>query len=629
MGCIVGALPVLLVVLLGRTVAWRGFEERAEGVLRASAGSRPWHPSLVLVTVDEATLGAMRGTLDRAVLARVTEALTAAGVRAIALDFLVLREEPPPARGSEALARALEASGRVILPLSCELEGSGLPAPEELQTARLAATPTGTHVCRGATLARLPPHPGAQLAHVLLGPSSSGQARTVRLAVQVAGRAVPSLSLAAWMLGEGHVPEEVRATAEGLQVGGLTVLTDAHGAVLPQWRDLAAARIHSLGSLAEALGGQEPPRFPPALARAFSGAYVVMGFTAPEASDLAPLADGRLGPKLLVHASFLSDLLQGQTLEDLSATRQALAALLLGGLMIAAGLLLRPQVGALAVAVAIAAVLACCRALALQGLVVGPVEPLVAGLVGFGGALTGRLLVEGRERAVLAEAFGAYVDRGMLELLLRAPGGALDFEGQQRDVSVLFCDVSGYTGLSNALPAPQVIALVREYLAAMSQVITGHGGRVDKMMGDGIMSVFGDPLPLADHAARALTCARAMQARMAGLREDWCARGLPPLEIRIGVASGDVYVGNVGSAHSKLEYTVLGPTVNLASRLEGQAPRGGILVSDETRRRCVQAFDFVSVGDLHLKGYAEPQTAWQLTLGDAQGATGSDGRSAS
>jgi class 3 adenylate cyclase len=229
------------------------------------------------------------------------------------------------------------------------------------------------------------------------------------------------------------------------------------------------------------------------------------------------------------------------------------------------------------------------------------------------------LIAQEREQRILKDAFGAYVSGPMLQRILEAPDSHLALGGARKNLTVLFSDIQGYTGLSNQLPPEEVITLLREYLAEMTQLVCDAGGRIDKIMGDGIMAVFGDPVADPDHAGSAVKVALAMQRTMRGLREKWAGSGRAELAIRIGIATGDVFVGNIGSKRAKLEYTALGPTVNLASRLEGKAPPGGVLISKETQAACQAHFELQPVHGLTLKGYDAAYEAF-LVLGPARGA---------
>jgi hypothetical protein len=138
----------------------------------------------------------------------------------------------------------------------------------------------------------------------------------------------------------------------------------------------------------------------------------------------------------------------------------------------------------------------------------------------------------------------------------------------------------------------------------MTRVLFKHGGTVDKIMGDGIMAFFGDPIPQTDHAHRAVLTAIQMQQELHNLQRKWITEGKVGLQIRVGIATGEVYVGNIGS-HHYVEYTAIGRAVNLAARLESKAPPGGTLICQETFEEVKDAFDCEEVPGLDLKGFRE------------------------
>ncbi|MCB9734743.1 MAG: adenylate/guanylate cyclase domain-containing protein [Deltaproteobacteria bacterium] len=194
------------------------------------------------------------------------------------------------------------------------------------------------------------------------------------------------------------------------------------------------------------------------------------------------------------------------------------------------------------------------------------------------------------ERDFIRATFGRYVSEDVArKLLANRTGGGL--AGEERRVTVLISDLRGYTRLSEHLEPPQILALMNQYLEAMNDVIDAHGGCVIEFLGDGILVVFGAPDALPDHAERATRCALAMRARLDALNdawegdgtaELWQARGVPRLSARIGVHTGAVVAGSLGS-RVRLKYAVLGDTVNLAARLEAMntALATDILVSQD------------------------------------------------
>jgi class 3 adenylate cyclase len=424
------------------------------------------------------------------------------------------------------------------------------------------------------------------------------------------------------LAGDGSAEETIEwhPRHRRLRVGGRTIPTDDEFAVVPSLRADPGAMTLSFQDLASALDGHTG-RLPPALAERVAGRYVLIGQTAHSIGDHGPAADGRIVPLVHVHAALLSDLLEGVVLVDAGAGSRLLALAILALLFIALGTLLRPATAAFAAALGIGAIwLVVAWLTEGPGLLMPPVSLTLVALVSFGAATLTRMIVQERERRVLRNAFGAYVAPEVLDRVLDDPEAFLAPQGTRKRLSILFSDVQGYTRLSNTLPPEEVVGLLREYLDAMTRIIFRHEGRVDKIMGDGILAYFGDLVPVADHARRAVQCGLEMQAELERLVRRWEGEGKDGLLVRVGVATGEVFVGNIGGA-GHLEYTVIGPTVNLAARLESNAPPTGVLVSKETFEETREAFEYRIVPGLALKGFGEAYTAF-LCVGTRAPASG-------
>jgi class 3 adenylate cyclase/tetratricopeptide (TPR) repeat protein len=190
-----------------------------------------------------------------------------------------------------------------------------------------------------------------------------------------------------------------------------------------------------------------------------------------------------------------------------------------------------------------------------------------------------------------------------------------DHEGERRQVTVLFGDLSGFTALSQGLDPEATHELLNRYFEAVDGVIRTYGGTIDKHIGDGIMAVFGAPVAHSDDPERAMRAALDVHAKLATLQ--------PPLTAHIGIASGTVVASGTGSdAHR--EYTVIGDSVNLAARLQDRAAAGETLISNAVFNAAGSRFNCISLGDVPIKGLAEPVAIWQLT--DISGSGGSDDR---
>jgi adenylate cyclase len=208
-----------------------------------------------------------------------------------------------------------------------------------------------------------------------------------------------------------------------------------------------------------------------------------------------------------------------------------------------------------------------------------------------------------RERRLLHDAFGKYVTRQVSEAVLK---GELELGGERREISILFSDIRGFTTLSEKMEPEEVVSFLNKYLGVMVGVITRHGGTLDKFIGDGIMAIFGAPLDLESHTDSAVRAALEMREKLEVVNEELEREDGVSIRIGIGINTGEVIVGNIGS-EQKMEYTAIGDHVNLAARIESlnKEHDTDILISENTSSRLGGGFGLRDMGEMKVKGKEE------------------------
>ncbi len=185
--------------------------------------------------------------------------------------------------------------------------------------------------------------------------------------------------------------------------------------------------------------------------------------------------------------------------------------------------------------------------------------------------------------------------------------------GKRREMTVLFSDIRGFTAHSEKGQAEDVVAMLNEYFSRMVEIVFKHHGTLDKFVGDMVMALFGAPLDDDAHADHAVETAIEMVTGLKALNATWAAEGKPPLDIGIGINSGDMIAGNIGS-RAIMSYTVIGDAVNLGSRLESLNKEYGtrIIISDATRSRLKGSYTIRPLGDVVVKGKTKPVAIFEV-----------------
>lgn len=216
----------------------------------------------------------------------------------------------------------------------------------------------------------------------------------------------------------------------------------------------------------------------------------------------------------------------------------------------------------------------------------------------------------------IQKTFGRYLSDDVVKNLLESPDG-LNLGGRSRTVTVMFTDLRGFSTICEDVSPPKVVEILNDYLKEMSRIVSKYSGTINELMGDGLLLLFGAPIERPDDADRAIACALEMQAAMDGVNANNRAKGLPELEMGIGINTGNVIVGNVGS-DIKVKYTVVGSNVNLAARVESHTVGGQVLVTQSTLDALIGVSVIVDKFAVPFKGFKDA-----VTLYDIVGITGS------
>ena len=214
-----------------------------------------------------------------------------------------------------------------------------------------------------------------------------------------------------------------------------------------------------------------------------------------------------------------------------------------------------------------------------------------------------------RERERLRQMFGRYMSRQVVNELLHHE--QLEVQGELRNLTIMITDIRGYTNLTEKLGAEEVVALLNDYFAILVDEVTAQDGIVDKFMGDAMLCWFGAPVPQPLHPTRAVTTASRMLSRLAAWNGERVAQGNAPVETGIGIATGRVVVGNIGSS-TRLEYTAIGDAVNLSSRLCSLAAGGEIILDDATASQIAMSCE--DAGEVRVKGVSKPLSIFKITV---------------
>ncbi|WP_447599162.1 CHASE2 domain-containing protein [Nitrospira sp. Nam80] len=618
------ALGVFVTVVLVQMTGWLQVAElkALDHVIRGYADPAKAHPGIVLIAIDESSLEAFgRWPWPRDRHGYVVRYLKEAGAKAVVFDLMFFEPDENAAEFDESFVQDVKEAANVYVPVLLRTEAAG--QDREPATSLSRFTVNGEDEAKNKIWSSYRsvkfPIPGlAQSARGLgfinLTADADGPTRRVPLLAKAGTLTVPHIALAA---ARDLLGAETLAIEDGsLRLRARTVPMVSDGTLWINWHGTLEQtyRQYAIGQVLQSFAQMEKHERPLLDQALFRDKIVFIAGTAAGLYDLRVTPFSSATPGVLIHMTVLDNLLQGQFLKPVprAAGRTFLLVLCLSS---AASFMMSSshwvKFGMTGILAAVSYGLAV-YAFTEHGRWLDMVFPEAALAMTFAAAATVEYLTEGKQRRQTRAAFDKYMSPEVVDEIMRDPE-SIKLGGEKKEISIFFSDVAGFTTISERLEPEELVLLLNQYLSAMTDIIRRHRGNVNKYLGDGIMALFGAPLGELNHASLACYAALDSQAELARLREAWKQQGLPEISARIGINSGFCIVGNMGS-QSRLEYTVMGDCVNLASRLEGankfyDTP---ILLGARTAELAKNDIEVREVDRLRVKGKTEPVVVYEL-----------------
>jgi adenylate cyclase len=600
------------------------------------------HRDVVIVDIDEASLAEVgHFPWPRSVLAQLIDRLVEAGVVVVGFDIVFAEAEENPIRqvlreATPLLGDNAARLGELLAPVDEELDGDLLFA-RSISAAREA----GIDIVLGYALTLEQnragvtgdplelldaPDPGALGLEQMTGhtanipvlqqaaeragffvstPDADGVNRSYPMILAYDDAIYPSLALESarrFLFVEEiallSTPIGGVETLEAVSLDGELLPTDGLGRVMIPYR--GPARTFDYVSAADVLRGDA--------GEALAGRIALIGTSAVGLVDIRSTPVSSVYPGVEVHASVLAGIIDGQFpfkppwADGVDIVLTFGLGLLLSLVLPFSGVLLYVLASAVAAGIAVWVNLWLWIDQAFVTSLIGPLLAVVA-VTSFN--LVYGFFTETLAKRQLKSMFGQYVPPELVEEMSRNPEGITD-DGERRELTVLFCDIRGFTTISEQLTASQLKDLLNRFFTPMTEIIFDHRGTIDKYVGDMIMAFWGAPLADPDHARNAIDTALMMLARTEELKPELARLGYPEVNIGIGLNTGPMNVGNMGSQFRR-SYTVLGDSVNLGSRLEGLTKFYGVqLIVGEQTHAGQDAFLFRQLDRVQVKGKKEP-----------------------
>lgn len=558
--------------------------------------------NILIVTIDEQSLSEYgRWPWDRMLQAELIEKVFAGKPMAVGLDIFYPERETPDA--DQALANVFaKYKDRLVVALGFEVipgktfEGE---LPEVLYDMAIGKVESQKYMMPISASRSLLPHEplggSARYGHVYSIPDMDGRLRLESTFIQYGSEFLPSLGLHVATLAKGLGPADLSILGGiGIGLGDTVIPTDEFGRLQINYfgKEGSIRHISAAAVLSDALDRN-----------LFKDKIVFIGTSAIATYDMKTTPFSANMPGVEKNATVVANILSRNFIRPIPLVIDLLVVLITGILITIFCNRLRAAYAILLFLSLTVASFVAGEAFFMHGYRMHLVYPIANIILGGMFIIGHRYFGEEKKARDIRKMFSSYVTERVVNELIKNPAMA-QMGGDRREVTVLFSDIRGFTTFSEEHTPEHVVALLNEYLRAMTEIVFRWEGTLDKFIGDAIFAFWGAPLPQDNHPELAVRCALNMMTALAELQQKWESEGKARLDIGIGINTGEVLVGNIGSEGKKMEYTAIGDTVNLCSRIESLTKKyhAHILISEHTLERIRDPLVNNSFGHLSVTG---------------------------
>ncbi|MFN0117945.1 MAG: CHASE2 domain-containing protein [Elusimicrobiota bacterium] len=583
------ALLTLFVLFLSIKGVFEALEHKSADFRFKWRGERPVNSDIVVINIDEESIAKLgRWPWPRKIHGELIRKLAKTGAKVVAFDTLFTEKDDENPTSDQVLASAAQDTGISVQAFFFKSGISEINASDPLFPYESL-------------------NENSRIGFVNLDPDSDGITRRAKLFAISGEDAFPSFAVETLGVAQGKSFAELQTALP------IKFRPDSHEFENSLVINFADPRYSPTGfpyptySYADIIDNRID------LDKYFKNKIVFVGVTAAALFDLKAIPYISIHPGVMIHANIIDNLIAKNYIKEISV-ESSLGYILLLGLLFAFLLTRFPTwgklllfIGGLVLQVVVAQVL-----FNKKFILIPLFTPLLLMVVSYGGVLFYRLVIEEREKRKIKGSFKQYLSPKIIDVITKDPG-KLKLGGEEREVTIFFLDIAGFTTMSEALKPSQLVEVMNYCLTDFSNIILKHDGLINKYIGDCIMAFWNAPADQPRHAAQACQAALECISILPDINRRFHEKGLPSIDCRVGINTGVVVVGNMGSSE-RFDYTVMGDPVNLASRLEGANKQyhTRIMISEGTFEKAKDEIEARDLDLIRVKGKKDPKKVFEV-----------------